>query len=291
VKERAVTRKPVDVIIIGAGAAGLAAARDLSHKGLRLTVLEARDRLGGRILTRRNSLSAEPVELGAEFVHGEPGETLAIVRAAKLILDRLPDDHYRSEHGKFSLIGDYWGKLAELRRDIATTMRRATGDYSLAQYLDRKDITGQSRNLLINIAEDYNAARAAEISASSVAFEEGENNKQFRVVTGYDAIMQWLRMGLGPQRAEIRLNTAATDIRWRRGKVVVQCQSRTGAELVPFHARAAIITIPAALLRAKTLRFVLALSEKERAVENSNLVRSSKRSCVSDRLYGRTIPT
>ena len=49
------TRKPVDVIIVGAGAAGLAAARELSHKGLRLTILEARERLGGRILTQPRS--------------------------------------------------------------------------------------------------------------------------------------------------------------------------------------------------------------------------------------------
>lgn len=176
-KERALTREPVDVIIIGAGAAGLAAARDLSHKGLRLTILEARDRLGGRILTRRDPLSAVPVELGAEFVHGEPGETLAIVRAAKLNLDRLPDDHYRSGRGKLSLIGDFWEKLAELRRDIATTMDRATADYSLAQYLERKDIRGRSRDLLINFAEGYNAARATEISASSLAFEEAEDGR------------------------------------------------------------------------------------------------------------------
>ena len=208
-----------------------------------------------------------PVELGAEFVHGEPGETLAIIRAANLNLDRLPDDHYRSTRGKFSPIGDFWGKLAELRRDISTTMDRATGDYSLAEYLERKGITGQSRDLLINFAEGYNAARATEISASSLAFEEGEDNKQFRIVTGYEAIIQWLRIGLDSERTEIRLNTVATKIRWRRGKVVVQCQSRTGAGLVPFHARAAIITISAALLRAKTLRFVPALSDKERAVE------------------------
>ncbi|HWC73184.1 MAG TPA: FAD-dependent oxidoreductase, partial [Gemmatimonadales bacterium] len=64
-------RKRVDVLVLGAGAAGLAAARDLSQAGLRVTVIEARPRIGGRIFTRHDPRSPVPLELGAEFVHGE----------------------------------------------------------------------------------------------------------------------------------------------------------------------------------------------------------------------------
>ena len=262
-----VTRGITDVIIIGAGAAGLAAARLLSRQGVKVTILEARHRLGGRIFTLRDPLSPLPVELGAEFVHGEPAETLEIVRAAGLNLDRLPDDHYKSRSGKLALIGDFWKKMADLRRDITKTMGRTAEDYSLAEYLERKKLNGQSRDLLINFAEGYNAARATEISARSLALEEEEDNKQFRLVAGYDAIIQWLRTGPDTQHTEIRLNTVVTQIRWRRGQVAVRCQSTTGATLEPFRGRAAIITIPAALLRAKTVRFVPALPEKERAAE------------------------
>src|SRR5439155_1692882 len=68
--------KRVDVLVLGAGAAGLAAARDLSHAGLRVTVIEARPRIGGRVLTVHDPRSPVPIELGAEFIHGEAAETV-----------------------------------------------------------------------------------------------------------------------------------------------------------------------------------------------------------------------
>jgi monoamine oxidase len=63
-----------DVIVIGAGTAGLAATRTLQHAVCKVLTLEARDRLGGRILTDW-SFASYPVELGAEFVHGEKVHT------------------------------------------------------------------------------------------------------------------------------------------------------------------------------------------------------------------------
>ena len=60
----------LDTLIIGAGAAGLGAARELRDAGERVVVLEARDRVGGRAWTSYD-LAPHPVELGAEFVHGE----------------------------------------------------------------------------------------------------------------------------------------------------------------------------------------------------------------------------
>ena len=72
-----------DVVIIGGGAAGLAAARALHDAHLRVVVLEARPRIGGRVFTRRVPGLALPVELGAEFVHGRVRETLAIADEAR----------------------------------------------------------------------------------------------------------------------------------------------------------------------------------------------------------------
>ncbi|HEX7421232.1 MAG TPA: FAD-dependent oxidoreductase, partial [Thermoanaerobaculia bacterium] len=71
-----------DVVVIGAGAAGLAAARELSGAGKRVCLLEARPRLGGRIHTLHVADLPLPVELGAEFIHGQPDETFSIVEAA-----------------------------------------------------------------------------------------------------------------------------------------------------------------------------------------------------------------
>ena len=60
-----------DILIIGAGAAGLMAARTLAKSGKRVTVLEARDRVGGRIHTLEYGSSQQPLEMGAEFIHGD----------------------------------------------------------------------------------------------------------------------------------------------------------------------------------------------------------------------------
>jgi len=62
------TRQKVEVIVIGAGIAGLAAARDLSIDGYDVLVLEARNRIGGRIWTSRDL--GVPADLGASWIHG-----------------------------------------------------------------------------------------------------------------------------------------------------------------------------------------------------------------------------
>src|SRR4051812_41302922 len=67
-----------DVAIVGAGAAGLSAARLLSRRGLHCYVLEAASTIGGRLRTVRRPGWSMPIELGAEFVHGRPSPTLAL---------------------------------------------------------------------------------------------------------------------------------------------------------------------------------------------------------------------
>src|ERR1700733_6870711 len=73
-----------DIAILGAGVAGLAAGRVLARSGLRIALVEARTRVGGRVFTRQVSDRAgsgrTPVELGAEFVHGLPEETWNLLR-------------------------------------------------------------------------------------------------------------------------------------------------------------------------------------------------------------------
>jgi hypothetical protein len=71
----------VEVLVIGAGAAGIAAARTLHDAGVAVTVLEARQRLGGRVLTDHR-LAPHPVELGAEFIHGKRALTWRYVDLA-----------------------------------------------------------------------------------------------------------------------------------------------------------------------------------------------------------------
>src|SRR5262245_13289211 len=70
----------MDVIIIGAGAAGLAAADELARARCSVLVLEARDRVGGRCWTRSDADLSVPVEMGPEFIHGRPQVTLSLMK-------------------------------------------------------------------------------------------------------------------------------------------------------------------------------------------------------------------
>jgi NADPH-dependent 2,4-dienoyl-CoA reductase/sulfur reductase-like enzyme len=71
-----------DVIVIGAGAAGLTASTELARAGLAVTILEARERIGGRIFTLLDAECHVPVEMGAEFIHGKPPEIWRICSTA-----------------------------------------------------------------------------------------------------------------------------------------------------------------------------------------------------------------
>ncbi|MEP6818668.1 MAG: FAD-dependent oxidoreductase [bacterium] len=101
------------VLIIGAGAAGLAAACDLSAAGFNVILIEARDRVGGRILTHHSS-NQFPVELGAEFVHGEPPELLKIIDVSGTPLCDVTHRRMYCENGKLSNSHDFWNKLTAL---------------------------------------------------------------------------------------------------------------------------------------------------------------------------------
>src|ERR1700757_3790373 len=74
------------IIVIGAGAAGLMAARELIRAGKRVTILEARDRCGGRIYPLPPEEFGSPAEGGAEFVHGAAPVTRALMREAGVSL-------------------------------------------------------------------------------------------------------------------------------------------------------------------------------------------------------------
>ncbi len=72
------------LLIAGAGAAGLMAARELSRQGYHITILEGRDRTGGRIHTLDDPLFPIPVEAGAEFIHGKLPLTFSLLKEYKL---------------------------------------------------------------------------------------------------------------------------------------------------------------------------------------------------------------
>jgi len=85
----AATRHLTEFVVVGAGAAGLMTARELARAGKRVTILEARDRCGGRIYPLPAQEFGYPAEGGAEFVHGAAPVTRALMREARLSVATL----------------------------------------------------------------------------------------------------------------------------------------------------------------------------------------------------------
>src|SRR3979490_1176816 len=90
------------IVVIGAGAAGLMAARELARAGKRVTILEARDRCGGRIHPLPAAEFGYPAEGGAEFVHGEAPVTHGLLCEAGLSLLPIQGTRWTAGDGKFS---------------------------------------------------------------------------------------------------------------------------------------------------------------------------------------------
>src|ERR1700735_1868094 len=137
---------PPEVLIIGAGVAGLTVARDLTAAGRRVLVLEARDRLGGRIWT--HPTPDGPIELGAEFVHGAFEEILGVARAAGLAL-REPDRSEESQqaanprHEAFSAI------------DALLAHASTTIDESFQCLVERVDLDAKAKRRALMLVEGY----------------------------------------------------------------------------------------------------------------------------------------
>jgi len=256
--------KRFDTIVIGAGAAGLAAARELSGAGRRVAVLEARDRIGGRIFTIHQPSLPLPIELGAEFIHGEVEEVFDIVAAAALLVHELPDDHWWVRGERWELVDNFWDVINDVFARIKGSRDRSFAEFVRAQ----RGLTPRVKQMALEFVEGFNASHAERISALAMRTADDEQvgdgggYKQFRVAGGYDRVIEWLRAGLDPGRASIRLGTTVTEVEWRRGDVAVRTDR--GDEL---RASSAVITLPAGVLKAPdAIRFTPELRDTRRVL-------------------------
>jgi len=238
-------KRSFDVLVVGAGAAGFAAAERLSRAGLSVVVLEARDRAGGRIFTRRVRGWPLPIELGAEFVHGKSDEIFEISREAGLLIDRLPDSHLQRTPSGFRSQHDLWARFDAVTREMRTNRR----DRSIAEFLrSRRRMSPAEKRLAAGMMEGYHAAileRASEhaFSTRGELRLSPEDRMQFRFVSGYDGIVDSLRSRLDPKRCPVLFSAAVDRIRWRRGSV----EAATARGI--FRARHAIVTAPVGVLK------------------------------------------
>lgn len=263
------------VIVIGAGAAGLAAARVLSHAGRRVVIVEARARLGGRIHTVNDPAFPMPVEFGAEFIHGRPAATWDAVRRLGLSPYEIPFAHHRRTKGRLRLVDDFAAEMAKVMRGLSRVRR----DMTFAEYLRRSAAARrypEAARQAVDFVQGFDAADPEVISAKSLAKEqEGLGNvdeePQFRLMGGYGEMINRMaaeleRMG----RVSVRRSTVVQEIRWARSRVSVECENRSrGREVL--RASRVIVTLPVGVLRCEpgakgAVRFVPELADKRAAV-------------------------
>jgi monoamine oxidase len=146
------------IIVIGAGAAGLMAARELGRAGRRVTLLEARDRCGGRIYPLPDAEFGYAAEGGAEFVHGEAPVTHGLLREAGLKLLPIQGTPWTIEDGKFLRRDVQAPHQAELQK----ALQDLTEDLTVAEFLRRhfaSPLYGGLRRSIERMAEGYDAIR------------------------------------------------------------------------------------------------------------------------------------
>jgi len=247
------------IIIIGAGVSGLAAARDLSEAGMQVTILEARDRIGGRIHTLRDSAWPIPIELGAEFVHGKPVEIDEIVKSAHLDTGALQGDNWRpADHG-VEKVNDFWLRWQK----VGASLKKTHGpDVSFQKFIQDYDADPETKAVATQYVEGFNAASADRIGIeylriAQIASDRIGGDEPSRILSGYDRVAVWLAEAAVSSGVKIRLNEPVTEIRWQPGLVRVNGLEAAGA----------VITLPLGVLKSGTVRFSPRIDLKEAAAD------------------------
>jgi monoamine oxidase len=239
-----------DVIVIGAGAAGLAAASRLDHAGRDVLVLEARDRIGGRIFTQHPRGLTTAVELGAEFIHGAAPQVRDLAAANGLLDVDIAEHRFLHAGGKLAPMEDFWAQLDPVMRRLS---EERDPDRSFAQALAaNRALPARDRQLAKQFVEGFHAADPDLISERSLAeggspCEDVREMRVGRLVNGYDQVIDVLA---DPVRARIRLGAVVSAVRWRKTRVEVDYRDRDGVSLGTAVAPRAIITVPIGVLKA-----------------------------------------
>jgi monoamine oxidase len=258
-----------DVIVIGAGAAGLMAAAELVRAGRSVLLVEARERIGGRIWTRVEPDALAPLELGAEFVHGNAAITRALVADAGRSVVDSSGSHWTLREGMLRP-SDAW--FESFVHALSEADIRAAQDMSFDALLDgplSTALSAQERQFARTMAEGFDAADTSRASARAIAREWSGgllgDVPQGRPQGGYGCLLAALMGKLRSDRLRLHLQSPVQTVRWSPG--AVEIAGRTLDEPYEARARRAIVTLPLGVLQEGTVRFTPALESKRHALQ------------------------
>ena len=239
-----------DVVVVGAGAAGLAAAGELERAGRSVLCVEARDRPGGRVLTVHDPLSPIPIELGAEFVHGRPPELWDIISQASLTACDVAGSAVYFENGTLHDGKNIYERVYQVMDDLQASASKGR-DQSFASFLEQSRYSEDVKRWATAYVEGFNAARKEIIGIAGLAEDARaadaiDGDHSFRLVNGYRAVILHLLRGI-----HVRLSSVVERIEWEPGSAAVHIRSVLGDRREVFRARTVVITVPLGVLQAE----------------------------------------
>ena len=239
-----------DVIVIGAGAAGLAASAKLGQAGLAVLILEARDRIGGRMFTQHDPACAYPIELGAEFIHGLAPEIWQPLQQANVNIVEVSGQSWCVENNRICAC-DFFDEVDE----ILQKMNDHSPDESFLDFLNRccPKASERAKQRALAYIVGFNAADPTLVGVHWLvqgmrADEVIEGDRAFRASGGYARLVEILRSQL-PSSTSLQTETVVNGIRWRQGEAAITASSNNGQNT--FNSPRVLITVPLAVLKAR----------------------------------------
>jgi len=239
-----------DVIVIGAGAAGLAASARLGHAGLAVLVLEARDRIGGRMFTKHDPALPYPIELGAEFIHGLAPEVWQPLQQANVKITEVSGQNWCLENDRICAC-DFFDEVDEILRK----MDDRSPDEAFLTFLNRccPKSSDRAKQRALGYVVGFNAADPALVGVHWLvqgmrAEEPIEGDRAFRAEGGYARLVDILRSQIPPS-VSLQTETVVNSIRWRHGEAELAAKSND--RFLSFRSTRILITVPLGILNAK----------------------------------------
>jgi monoamine oxidase len=244
-------RDHADVIVIGAGAAGLVAASELAEAGFSVIVLEARERMGGRIYTLHDPRQQFPIELGAEFIHGRPPEIVNALHHNKIPVTEVTGENWCFENGHLSSC-DHFSEVDE----ILQRMNDEGPDESFGSFLGRccPNASAGAKNQALSYVAGFNAADPSQVGVHWLvrqmrAEDKIEGDRAFRARDGYAAFLTLLRERVAKAGVRVRTSTVVRRVTWSPASVSIDAVC--GDRAMSLHSSRVLVTVPLGVLQAQ----------------------------------------